>query len=104
MSALDAFDVWFISMKVFFDKFHVNVKFIRPSADDVNPYCSINLRRDNSEIDLLVWESGEAELVTGDAGGVVDQVHFNDVNNKDDILGIFLKMNSFITAEVDGRK
>jgi hypothetical protein len=50
--------------------------FDRTTDDRLNPSCALNLQREKIEADLVLWESGEAELSMMAADGSVEQVHF----------------------------
>ena len=55
------------------------------STDRPNPSCCVNVRRNDHEADLIIWDSGEAELVVGTIGGSVSHTHFDDVRNRVDL-------------------
>ena len=81
MSNLDCIEVWIASLREHFESEGVAVSFTRsPDDDRPNPSCHLNLRRAQVEGDLLVWESGEAELSIVVAGSL-DQQHFDSLRD-----------------------
>ena len=50
----------------------------------------MHFRRDQREADLLVWESGEAELAIAGIDGNVVQEHFEDLNDSE-LLSVVLR-------------
>jgi hypothetical protein len=68
-----------VSVQVLLERNGVTGRFKRTPKDRPNPSCNFNLRRGGLEADLMVWESGEAELSIVDAGGRLTQQHFDDV-------------------------
>lgn len=89
MTILDFIEAWWISVERLLGISGVAGKFERSPVDRLNPSCSLNLRRGDLEVDLLVWESGEAELATVAPDGSIQQKHFDDVR-KDKNLGEIL--------------
>jgi hypothetical protein len=61
------------------------VNSIDPKDSRLNPSCTLTLRQGELEIDLVVWESGEAELAVVAADGSVSQQHFDDLRNPRDL-------------------
>lgn len=74
----------------------VIARFERSPTDRPNPSCNLNLRRDDHEMDLLVWESGEAELVSGKVQGMVSQVHLDDVRGRSGLAELLSSLVEFI--------
>ena len=89
MTVVDFIEVWWLSFRGLLESAGVDCRFERSSSDRLNPSCSLNLRRNAIEADLLVWESGEAELAMAEPDGSVNQQHFEDVRNTKD-LGVIL--------------
>src|SRR5215475_5798596 len=85
MSVLDFVEAWWLSVRAILEAAGVVIRFDRPPGARLNPSCSLNLRHDELEADLLVWDSGEAELVIVEAGGSVKQKHFDDIRNPQDL-------------------
>ena len=85
MSVLDFVEAWWLSVRAILEAAGVVIRFERSPGDRLNPSCSLNLRHDELEADLLVWDSGEVELVIVEAGGSVNQKHFDDIRNPPDL-------------------
>ncbi len=66
------------------------------SSDDSNPSCHLNLRCGDEELDLVVWDSGEAELMRGNIAGVVHQAHFDNVRTPDEIAVVLSQLIEFV--------
>jgi hypothetical protein len=96
MPIFDVLEVWWLSMQLIFAAFEVNARFDRSPTDRLNPSCCLNLRRNDYEADLLVWETGAAELTIGEIDGSISQIHFDDVRQKDDLVIILSKLADFI--------
>ena len=79
MSLVDFLESWWLSIRQVLEAGGVVGRFERSIIDRPNPSCALNLRRDKSEVDLLVWESGEAELATVGRDGSINQQHFDDI-------------------------
>lgn len=82
---MDFIEVWWRSVRAVLESAGVATRFERSPDDRLNPSCSLNLRRDDVEADLVVWESGEAELVVVEADGSVIRRHFDDLRNRQDL-------------------
>jgi hypothetical protein len=85
MNILDFIEVWWRSVRTLLESAGVYARFERSTDDRPNPSCSLNLRRNDLEADLVVWESGEAELAVVEADGSVSQRHFDDLRNREDL-------------------
>lgn len=96
MHIFDILDAWGMSMATCLTQFDVAAKFERSSVDQTNPSFGINLRRGAREIDLLVWDSGEAELLIGAVGGAIEQTHFPDVRNRIQLAEVLAELTDFV--------
>lgn len=96
MHIFDVLEVWAFSMGKAFDSFGVIARFERSSTDRPNPSCSLNLRRDDREADLVVWESGEGELVVGKVNGAINQTHFDDLLRQTDLSKLLSTLVEFV--------
>lgn len=85
MNILDYIEVWWHSVRELVESAGVTARFERSPDTRPNPSCSLNLRRNDLEADLVVWESGEAELAVVEANGSVSQRHFDDLRNSRDL-------------------
>ncbi|MFH2135589.1 MAG: hypothetical protein ABII81_10525 [Pseudomonadota bacterium] len=99
MHIFDIIEAWRFSMERRLSYSGVIVRFDRSPTDRPNPSCSLNLRRGNHEIDVLIWESGAAELSVGSIDGKINQVHFDDVRNLTDFGNLLSKLVEFIDNE-----
>ena len=81
MHIFDVLEAWLSSMTACLALSGVIARFSRSPSDFPNPSCNLNLQRDDHEVDLVIWESGEAELVIGKVEGQVKQIHLADVRN-----------------------
>lgn len=95
MHIFDIPNVWFCSMNAAFDVFGVIGQFDRSPTDRPNPSCSLNLKRQNYEADLLIWELGDAELMIGKVDGLVTQMHFDNLRNQTELLAVLSKLIEF---------
>lgn len=95
MHIFDVLEAWQLSMEASLSAFGVIARFDR-SSDMPNPSCCLNLRRDNSEADLVVWESGEAEFVVGQPGESISQTHFDDLRNRIELSEVLSKLVEFV--------
>lgn len=82
MHVFDVLEAWLASMAGSLASADVNVRFIRSPADRPNPSCSLSLCHDDHELDLVIWESGEAELTVGDVNGQFNQMHLTDTHSR----------------------
>jgi hypothetical protein len=81
MSILEVIEIWIRSLRAIFDAAGVEVLSKPSPPERPNPSFALNLRRDTVEVDLIVWESGHADLSTMDASGSVTQKHVENVKN-----------------------
>ena len=96
MHIFDVLEAWLRSMEVSLDASGVIARFDRSSVDRPNPSWCLNLRCNDHEADLLVWESGEAELAVGVVDGSVSQMHFDDVRNRTDLATVLSQLSEFV--------
>lgn len=96
MHIFDVLEAWLSSMATSLALSGVMARFDRSPADRPNPSCSLNLRRDDHEMDLVIWDSGEAELVVGKVGGPINQIHLADVRSRAGLAELLSKLLEFI--------
>lgn len=96
MHVFDVLEAWLVSMEINLSSSGVIARFERSPTDRPNPSCGLNLRRNDRELDLVLWESGEAELVFGEIEGAVSQIHFDDVRNRANLAEFLSKLVEFI--------
>ena len=80
-SPLDCVEMWVLSLRESLELMGITVHFARGSSGNLNPSCSLNFRQGSVEADFVVWESGEAELALAGENGVVEQTHFDDLQD-----------------------
>jgi hypothetical protein len=97
MSLADFMEAWWLSIRPLLDGSGVVGRFERSPISRPNPSCSLNLRRNELEVDLLMWESGEAELATVERKGSTNQQHFDDVRTPSNLSTILSRLISFVT-------
>lgn len=98
MSVLDFFEAWWFSVRTLLEAAGIVIRFERSADDRLNPSCNVNLQRGKLEVDLLVWDSGEAELSVVEAGGSVNQKHFDDIRNSQDLKDVLSRLTSIATS------
>jgi len=76
MTLLDCLESWFRSLEVFLSGLGVTGN-VRRSPDDGRPkaFCGVSLRANAVEGELLLWDTGEAELNLMPRGGTPSQDH-----------------------------
>jgi hypothetical protein len=104
MHIFDIIEIWFHSMTVFLDAANVVARFDRSREDHKNSFCNLNIRHNDREVDLLIWEAGQAELVIGEVGGPVNQRHFDDVKNKAELLAVLSTLVEFVADSAAARR
>jgi len=72
--------------------------FDRSPTNRANSSCNLNFRRGNNELDLLIWESFEAELVCGKVDGVISSKHIDDIRDKAQLMLMLTLVLNFLTA------
>lgn len=97
MTILDFVELWWRSARVLLEGGGVIGHFERSPTDRPNPSCSLNLRRGELEVDLLVWSSGEADISVVSFDGSVSQEHFDNIV-KYEVLEYVLSTLSSIAA------
>lgn len=85
MELADFIEAWWLSVRQILEPAGVVGRFERSPRDRLNPSCSLNLRRNELEADLVIWESGEAEYIAGAADGSFRQQHFDDIRKQPDL-------------------
>jgi hypothetical protein len=83
-------------MEPIFESANVRARFQRSAHDRLNPSCSINLRSEQAEVDLVLWESGEIELSAVETDGTITQKHFDDIQSPQNLYIVLSKLISLI--------
>jgi hypothetical protein len=92
MNLVDYVEAWWFSVRPQLEVAGVVGHFERSPTTRPNPSGVLNLRRNELEADLTVWESGEAELATIEHEGSVNQQHFDDVRTPADLSMILSRL------------
>ena len=97
MSILDCVEVWLSSLRGVFESAGVAVIFSR-STERPNPSCAVNLRLGPVEADLVIWESGEAELAMTGPVGAPEQKHFDDIRDVNKLAAVMARMAEILST------
>ncbi len=76
---LDQVEVWVNSVRGILEPVGIVIQFERTHDQRLKPSCTLNIRKRLVEVDLIVWESGEADLNFQQSDGRVNQEHFDDL-------------------------
>jgi hypothetical protein len=98
MSILDCVEVWLSSLRSIFESAGVAVIFSRSTDGRPNPSCAVNLRLGPVEADLVVWESGEAELAMIGPVGAAEQTHFDDIRDVNKLAAVMARMAEILST------
>ncbi len=101
MHIFDVFEAWLCSMERQLVASGVAARFDCSSVDRSDPSWCLNLRRNDEEADLLIWESGQAELAVGVVDGSVSQLHFDDMRNRADLALVLSKLSEFVVNRAE---
>ena len=88
IQVVDFIEAWWLSVRLILEPTGIIGRFERSPNDQPNPSCTLNLRHNESEADLLVWASGEAELGVVAADGSVREQHFDDIRKQPELGAI----------------
>lgn len=92
MDILNFIEAWVSSIRVFLESAGIALRFERTTDQRPKASCVVNLRRGALEADLIVWESGEADLTTMDTHGAVEQQHFENISSVTDLAALLARM------------
>jgi hypothetical protein len=81
MNILDIVEAWIQSLRSIFESAGVVVYFDRTRDSRPKASAVLNLRSGSIEADLVVWESGEADLSTMEHDGSTKQEHFENLQS-----------------------
>lgn len=88
MGIPEVVEIWVRSLRAIFEAGGVEVTCMPSPPERPNPSFALNLRRGSVEADLVVWESGHADLSTMDASGSVRQKHFEDLKSVEAMVDV----------------
>jgi hypothetical protein len=92
MNFVDFMEAWWLSVRPIIEAEGVVGRLQRSPIDRPNTSCARNIRRNKLEADLVVWESGEAELIVGEIGGAYEDQHFDDIRTPLNLSSILSKL------------
>ena len=92
MNILDSLEMWTRSLRSIFEAAGITVHFDRTSDSRPKSSASLNLRRGSAEADLLVWDSGEADLSTMEDDGSAKQEHFENLLKPEDLAPVLSRV------------
>jgi hypothetical protein len=93
VDVLESVDAWLGSLRRSLDAAGVEVRLQRSPPDRPKQSLAINLRRGKREADLVVWESGEGDLVLADLAGPAPALeHYDDLQNPERLDAVFAAM------------
>ena len=98
MNILDLVEIWMRSLHATFEAGGLEVRCERSPREHLNPSYALNLRRGDLEADLIVWQSGEADLSLMDTIGSVSQQHFDDLHNPDELVYVLATVAGVLPA------
>jgi len=91
-------EIWIRSLHSVFESIGVEVLYVRSPPERINSSFALNLRRGPVEADLLVWESGHADLSTMASNGSISQKHFEDLRNVKAIAEVLAVLGELLHA------
>jgi hypothetical protein len=89
---LSAAENWFRNHRDSFVAEGIEVHFSRTKDNRPKHSCAINLRKNGVESDVVLWDSGEAELGRTDADGATREDHIEDVLSEQSLNRLLDKM------------
>lgn len=93
---LDFIEAWWSSVQLLLKKEGITGRFERSPMDRLNPSCNLHLCRGELEVDLIVWDSGEAELATMGLSQSLEQQHFDDIRKQPELGIVLSRLTAFM--------
>lgn len=100
MNVLDTLEMWIRSLRNIFEAAGIVVRFDRTTDARPKHSAVLNLRSGSIEADLVLWESGEADLCTTEADGSTNQEHFENLLNPEDLASVLYRIASLMKLTV----
>jgi hypothetical protein len=91
-SILDCVDVWLNSLRGVLESAGTVIHFERTRDDRPKHSCALNLRYRLLEVDLLLWDSGEADLTVEQNAVVVMQEHFEGLEDLQALAAVLARL------------
>jgi hypothetical protein len=92
VSILDCVDIWVSSLRQLFEASGVVIDYRRTDDDRPDHSCALNLRRDDVEVDFLVWESGNGELAVLGLTETVTESHFDNLRDAGQLAAVLSRI------------
>jgi hypothetical protein len=101
MNILDSLEMWAVSLRNVFESAGISVHFNRTKDSRPKSSAVLNLRRGSVEADLLVWDSGEADLSTMEVDGGISQQHYENLLKPEDLGSVLSRVAAFMRLTVE---
>jgi hypothetical protein len=101
MNILDCVETWLRSLQSIFESAGVTVHFERTTDNRPKASVVLNVRHGSSEADLVVWESGEADLSTMEDDGRTKQEHFDSLLEPKDLAMVLYRVATIMRVTVN---
>jgi hypothetical protein len=92
MDQIDLVEFWYLASDDFLGKLQISSSFNRSNDDRSNASCALNFRKGKRESDLVLWQSGEAELSTLSEDRQLESSHHESVTSTEKLAGLFRSM------------
>ena len=101
MNVQDSLELWIRSLRNIFEAAGVEIHFDRTRDSRSKGAAVLNLRRGSIEADLVVWESGEADLSIVEDDGGVRQEHFENMRRPEDLAPVLSQIASLLRLTIE---
>jgi hypothetical protein len=102
MTILDVVEVWVSSLRNVFEFAGAAISFKRTNDDRPKRSYALNLRQRLVEVDLIAWDSGEAELIVQQNDGQIEQKHFDNLGKPEALSAVFARVMTIIRVTNPG--
>jgi hypothetical protein len=100
MSILDCVETWLCSLQSIFESAGITVHFDRTTDQRPKGSAVLNVRRGTAEAELVVWDSGEADLTTMESDGSTKQEHFDSLLKPKDLALVLCRVATVMRVTV----
>jgi len=100
MNVLDCVETWLRSLRGIFEAAGIEVRFQRTADQRPKASLALNLRRELIEVDLLLWDSGEADLATIGMDGEVKLEHFENLLDPNELGSVLSRVAEMMRVTV----
>ncbi len=91
-NVLDLAEQWFDENQANLIAAGFELRFSRTDDDRPKHACVISIREGRQESELILWDSGEAELGLVRVSGKVREEHLDDINSEEALNGVLGRM------------